>query len=399
MRADFITNFNYDGDYIGNNNWNNLYNYYENAYVYYKVSETTTHYFIEYDFFHPRDDGPISLDAHENDMEGCVMAIRKDGSTYGAFHILETFSHNQWYQYTNDPNVTTGSNNVDGGVLFNGSHPKVFIQANGYSPTNGHGVLGYDGSGAPGGDGIIYDYTGNAQYPTNATGNYVYHYGYAFIEWNNLWQRRYDVGGAGHTFESFGTFDGDDYMDDSANTPWAWDDSDDGPCMQGMNWSDPALMFDVHLNSLGNFSHSYVSNPYFSHKIVLVNAQSMSDMDPFGGAADIYIKAYVNGQGQTDARNWKYDNIPKYVTKNIIFGYDSAEFGNNFSSQFNTVYVCKPHNVAVEIHAYDSDGTSGDDDMGYLSAVIAPNSTQTWSNAVTSNGKAKISAIVYTQPD
>jgi hypothetical protein len=38
VRADFITNFNYDGDYIGNNNWNNLYNYYENAYVYYKVS-------------------------------------------------------------------------------------------------------------------------------------------------------------------------------------------------------------------------------------------------------------------------------------------------------------------------------------------------------------------------
>lgn len=122
-------------------------------------------------------------------------------------------------------------------------------------------------------------------------------------------------------------------------------------------------------------------------------------MDPFSGAADIYIKAYVNGQGQTDARDWKYNDIPKFVTKNILFGYDNAEFGNNFSSQFNTVYVCKPHNVSVEIHVYDSDGSSGDDDMGYVSAVIAPNSTQTWSNVVTSNGKAKVSATIYTQPD
>lgn len=47
VRADFITNFNYDGDYLALNNCDNLNNYNENGYVYYKVSETTTHYFIE----------------------------------------------------------------------------------------------------------------------------------------------------------------------------------------------------------------------------------------------------------------------------------------------------------------------------------------------------------------
>lgn len=391
VRADFITNFNYDGDYLALNNWDNLDKYNENGYVYYKVAETLTHYFIEYDLFHARDDAYTApLDAHENDLEGLILVIRKDGSTYGTFQLMETFAHNQWYDYTNDPSITSGSDNVDGGVLFNGSHPKVFCQANGQSPSGGHGVHAYDGSSAPGGDGIVYDYTGTAQFPTNTAGSYTNHYGYALIEWGDLWNRRNDP----NIFSSWGTFAGDNYTANSAKAPWAWDDSDDGPALQGMNWSDPAHQVDVHLNGLGNFSHVYVSNPYYSHQIVLVNAQSMADRDPFGGKSDIYIKAYVNGQGQTDARFWKKNDAPKYQNYNIVFGADDAEFGPNFSESYNTVYVAKPSNTNVEIHVYDSDGTSGDDDMGYVSAVIAPGNSMTWTDAVTSNGQAKVSAIV-----
>ncbi|NBD23303.1 hypothetical protein [Paenibacillus glycinis] len=394
VRADFITNFNYDGDYRALNNWDNLSNFNENGYAYYKVSETNTHYFIEYDLFHARDDAYTRpLDAHENDLEGLFLVIRKDGSAYGSFQLMETMAHNQWYDYTNDPSITTGSDNVDGGVLFSGSHPQVFCQANGQSPSGGHGVKAYDGSVAPGGDGIVYDYTGQADFPTSTTGSYANHYGYALIEWGDLWSKRTDP----NVFASWGTFGGDNNTANSANAPWGWDDSSDGPALQGMNWSDPALQVDVHLNGLGSFSHVYVSNPYYSHKITLVNATSLENRDPFGGKSDIFLKAYVNGQGQTDARFWKKNDVPTSQTYPIAFGADDAEFGANFSEAYNTVYVAKPANTAVEIHAYDSDGTSGDDDMGYVSAVVAPGATMTWTNAATSNGQARITATVTAQ--
>ncbi len=394
VRADFVTNFNYDGDWIGNNNWNNLYNYPENGYVYYKVQETDTHYFIEYDFFHARDDGPTSPDAHENDLEGMLLALKKDGSTYGSFHLMETMAHNQWYQYTNDPSITTGSDNVDGGVLFEGSHPKVFIQSNGQSPWGGHGVFAYDGTGAPGGDGIVYDYTGIAEFPTDAAGDYTHAYGFALQSIDEFWNRRYDVGGAGHTYETFGVFDGDDYTTDSAKAPWMWDDSDDGPTFEGMNFSDPAHQIDTHLNGLGGFSHNYLYNPYYSHKITLNTITSNANRDPFGGKSDIYVKIYVNGQGFSDDRLWKFNDSTLGAARSVIWGHDSAAFGNNFSSNYSTIYVTKAHNVEVNLNVLDSDGTSGDDDMGSLSAYPVPGQTVTYSNTYTSSGQALVSATV-----
>jgi len=54
--GDYITKFNFDGDYNGRNNWDSLSNYSTvPAYVCYAVSETQTHLFINYSFFHPRD--------------------------------------------------------------------------------------------------------------------------------------------------------------------------------------------------------------------------------------------------------------------------------------------------------------------------------------------------------
>jgi hypothetical protein len=129
--ADFLTSFTYDGDYNGRNNWENLYSYPLPASVYYSVVETTTHYFIGYWTYHARDDGPTDLDKHENDLEGVLVVVKKDGTPYGQFQLMETFAHNQWYQYTNDPAITSGSDNVDGGVLFRDQHPLVFIQSNG----------------------------------------------------------------------------------------------------------------------------------------------------------------------------------------------------------------------------------------------------------------------------
>ena len=50
-RADIPTRFDYDGDWRGDNNWENLENYPQNPSAYFSVRETLTHYFIEHDFY------------------------------------------------------------------------------------------------------------------------------------------------------------------------------------------------------------------------------------------------------------------------------------------------------------------------------------------------------------
>jgi len=92
VRAEYITRFNYDGDWCGCNNWNNLDNYPLKAYVYYWVVETKTHYFIGYAVFHPRDwTDEWFKDQHENDMEGILLVIKKsDQHEYGQFVAMVT---------------------------------------------------------------------------------------------------------------------------------------------------------------------------------------------------------------------------------------------------------------------------------------------------------------------
>ncbi|MEO2195586.1 MAG: M48 family metallopeptidase, partial [bacterium] len=56
-RFDYITAFDFDGDWRGDNNWVNAADEQRRlpAWVYYAVSETRTHYFVIYAAFHPRD--------------------------------------------------------------------------------------------------------------------------------------------------------------------------------------------------------------------------------------------------------------------------------------------------------------------------------------------------------
>ena len=89
-KADYITRYDFDGDLNAKNNWNNIANSSRkgNAVGYYSVVETSTHYFIIYAFFHPRDWTDIwflyRLDEHENDLEGVLTIVKKNNTTYGA---------------------------------------------------------------------------------------------------------------------------------------------------------------------------------------------------------------------------------------------------------------------------------------------------------------------------
>lgn len=88
--ADFITRFDYDGNWNAWDNWTNLSTPQLKAYVYTSIAETQDFWLVTYEFFHPRDwchgqnqpvpSVPCKFEFegyHENDMEGVLFLIRK----------------------------------------------------------------------------------------------------------------------------------------------------------------------------------------------------------------------------------------------------------------------------------------------------------------------------------
>jgi hypothetical protein len=174
-RGDYITNFDFDGDWRGDNNWVNAdkKRFPLKAYAYYSVSETKTHYFIHYAVYHPRDykggeirgrilsgllrqgaeiagkqDPTGLLDeatlAHENDMEGALVVVEKASRqvTY-----VQTVAHNRFMGYTADD------------VKFEGSRVQLYIEA------KGHGIEAYVPEKHGERNSIIYRFTGVAGDP------------------------------------------------------------------------------------------------------------------------------------------------------------------------------------------------------------------------------------------
>jgi hypothetical protein len=256
-RADYITRFDYDADWRGDNNWNNLNSFSLPAYIYYAVFETRSHYFLHYADFHPRDWSELctTLHCHENDMEGVMLVIKKNGTRFGAFQLMITVAHLDFYSYKDYQSslsaaVTAGHETIDGDVQFHlGHHPYVYVEA------KGHGVYGskrWERNGFPGGDGVVYYVGSVAQAPSHGNDRSVT---YRLRSMNELWHRRYDFS---QTFASFGVFRGNTYKDNAAHAPWRWDDHDDGAVYQGDMYFEPSYLVDYYHNGLGWFSHLFV---------------------------------------------------------------------------------------------------------------------------------------------
>ena len=56
--------------------------------------------------------------------------------------------------------------------------------------------------------------------------------------------------------------DGDDHGNDKANPPWGWDDGNDGPVYRGDFFFQPAMSVATWLDMPGEFSLTYLFNPY-----------------------------------------------------------------------------------------------------------------------------------------
>jgi len=163
--SDYVVPFNYDGDYNGRNNWDNLDRFPYTSIVQYSIAESTSHWFITYMFFHPRDWAAGTADEHENDSESVVMMVRKTLGVYGTLEGLVTVYHEFWKSYTAQPYIGKGLCNPETPqpIVFESGHPRT------YQEPEGHGFIGCTASTAcvKNDDGIRYAPSTTAQAPPN----------------------------------------------------------------------------------------------------------------------------------------------------------------------------------------------------------------------------------------
>ncbi|GIJ43165.1 hypothetical protein Val02_00510 [Virgisporangium aliadipatigenens] len=276
-RSDYVTRVDFDGNWTGRDNWEGAARVAAAAYapsVYYSVVETSTHWYVTYLFFHPRDwtDHPFFETEHENDAEGVLLAVERDGSTYGALRAAVTVAHSDFYSYTPAGSTwTSGRESVDGTLQLQTnprdglSHPVTAQEA------KGHGLKAFPQYNIQG-DGLIYYPATSAEPPANADDRDVPYTLVDIFASGGLWSRRNDTA----LFAGWGSFAGDDDTStgsdacgvgtydcgtDSANAPWGWDDGNDVPG-RGELATNPARLAAEYFTIPGNLSRTYTSNRY-----------------------------------------------------------------------------------------------------------------------------------------
>ncbi len=258
--ADYLSTVDFDGEWNTLNNWESQDDSLSRltGAAYYSVVETSTHWFITYSFYHPRDwedfPDPFELFTHENDMEGLLATVRRDGSAFGKLEAVVTVAHSDFYSYLPAGSTFTGGReNVDGTLLLQNQRPTTRQEA------KGHGLYAWNGAEFPGGDGMVYLPSAAGEVPSGGNDRSV---GYRLVDAfaaGGLWARRSDS----VTFAGWGTFRGDNGKDNAANTAWGWDDGNDGSDLpRGLLATDPAYLVSVYFANRGDFSLTYTRNSY-----------------------------------------------------------------------------------------------------------------------------------------
>lgn len=268
--ADYITRYDYDGDLDARNNWDHAGNaaYPLSAHAYYSVAETGTHWFIVYLFYHPRDWTDYFFDTeHENDAEGALLTIARDGSTYGTLKSAVTVAHTDFFSYTPaGSDWSNGAESIDGALSTqtyeDEPHPVTAQQA------KGHGLKAWPYYDIAGGDGVVYyPSLTTAEVPSGPNDRNVLYKLVDIFEPGGMWDQRNNTG----LFASFGSFAGNSTggcgsgaigcTANAANAPWGWDDSNDGPG-RGAMATDPAALVVNYFHIPEAVSLTYTFNPY-----------------------------------------------------------------------------------------------------------------------------------------
>lgn len=267
-RADYITRVDFDGDWNGANNWDNTTSRALTAHAYHSVVETSSHWYIVYTFFHPRDWADSVFDTeHENDGEGVLLVVQRDGSEYGRLVGAVTVAHKDFFSFVPDGSpIGSGAESVDGKLsyaVFEGKEHPITAQE-----AKGHGLKAWPAYDIVG-DGVKYfPSLTTAEEPSSATDSDVRYKLVDVYGSEGLWPRR-DLS---TLFASAGTFRGDASggcgytaslcSSNSANAPWGWDDGNDGPVLRGEIATDPAKLAAHYFSPSSAFSTTYTFNPF-----------------------------------------------------------------------------------------------------------------------------------------
>lgn len=315
-RSDYITNFDFDGDWRGDNNWEHIddRNFPLLAYIYYSVSETQTHFFIHYAVFHPRDykggekKGVFLSDiiregtrhgkghdptggwikeagvAHENDMEGALVVVAKNGKDLNRARVvfLQTFHHNDFSPFV--PAEAT----ENGPGIFRTDEQRVLL----YVQPKGHGIEAYSGDEKQTAkkEFVVYKFAGKAEDPDKQKEGPV---GYELLPMQTLWQKarvnKKDKDVTYGDFHDYGQISlslvqtngsvveqkiklgelGSDFFGDTgglnmARPPWAWFDKNHRNEPVGLWFFDPARVIKREFNLDGSFSTAYLHLPFWA---------------------------------------------------------------------------------------------------------------------------------------
>ncbi|MEV6489088.1 hypothetical protein AB0M20_10720 [Actinoplanes sp. NPDC051633] len=284
-RSDWIAGYDYDGNLDGRDNWDRLGTAGADltAKAFYSVVETGSHWYLMYFFYHPRDwiDHPFFETEHENDGEGVLLAIERDGSEYGVLRSAVTVAHSDFFSYTPAGSTwTSGRESVDGTLRFKPSPHDAFTHPVTAQERGGHGLKAwpqYDING----DGIVHYPSTTGEVPAGNDDRDVRYQLVDIFAAGGVWAQRNN----GSLFAALGTFAGDtsggcgqgtfSCGTNSANAPWGWDDGNDVPA-RGEIASDPARVAVEYFTIPGGVSRTYAYNPYRSEAAELARLDQVA---------------------------------------------------------------------------------------------------------------------------
>ncbi len=282
---DFITSYDFDGDWDLSNNAAHVAEAPLPAVVYYTVAETATHWLITYLPYHPVD--AKSPSGHDHDSEHISLVVRKDGAL-GRAEAMETRFHHVLYQYAVPTSgIRDAADDIDGPIHFDvDERPMVNSQR------VGHGLCGGYAPPARFWDwlaltclhhklpqidhqGVVYRFRGRANVPRSLDDRDV---GYALVELgDSLWPRAqaaapnavfatlFDFRGARcslfHCPQKIGGLLLGAPGHSSTHATWA-ESSGRGVEERGEAFFDPAYTFSKRLRIPAPFSLDYLFNPY-----------------------------------------------------------------------------------------------------------------------------------------
>lgn len=303
-RLDYVTRFDFDGDWQADNNWENAANatIALPAWVYYSVAETRTHFFIHYVLYHPRDwkgnwltNGALQVVklvgrpmvfprwlglealslAHENDLEGVLVVVARDGLQGRADHVVlvESFSHYRFHTFF-APGAAEEFSASGKPLELSGERPVLFVESRGHGVRsqlrpNGHQTV------------VVYRFTGRAEAPGRSSQAPV---GYNLLPlYDTLWEHALEPSRANPTFSKFRLYDKPELSDvfpdgaprvgtalrgrargrNRAVAPWGWKNNG----IRGQWFFDPARNLAERLHPRRPFATDYLVNRFIALRV------------------------------------------------------------------------------------------------------------------------------------